>query len=97
MPESFPYRAKAFFAFEEIDGVDVCFFGVHVQVSCFLLLLLSTDAVSIHNISYNNPLYYRNMAPMLHIPISGESICLTSTRFISSDRDIFVLLYTTRY
>lgn len=31
MPESFPYRAKAFFAFEEIDGVDVCFFGVHVQ------------------------------------------------------------------
>ncbi|XP_039255254.2 CREB-binding protein-like isoform X2 [Styela clava] len=31
MPETFPYRAKAFFAFEEIDGVDVCFFGVHVQ------------------------------------------------------------------
>jgi E1A/CREB-binding protein len=31
MPESFPYRAKALFAFEEIDGVDVCFFGMHVQ------------------------------------------------------------------
>jgi len=31
MPESFPYKAKAFFAFEEIDGVDICFFGVHVQ------------------------------------------------------------------
>uniref|UniRef100_H2YZW9 histone acetyltransferase n=1 Tax=Ciona savignyi TaxID=51511 RepID=H2YZW9_CIOSA len=31
MPETFPYRAKAFFAFEEIDGVDLCFFGVHVQ------------------------------------------------------------------
>ena len=31
MPESFPYRAKAMFAFEEIDGVDVCFFGMHVQ------------------------------------------------------------------
>ena len=30
-PESFPYRAKAMFAFEEIDGVDVCFFGMHVQ------------------------------------------------------------------
>nr|NVI75997.1 nejire [Cucujiformia] len=27
----FPYRAKALFAFEEIDGVDVCFFGMHVQ------------------------------------------------------------------
>lgn len=30
-PGSFPYRAKAMFAFEEIDGVDVCFFGMHVQ------------------------------------------------------------------
>ena len=27
----FPYRAKALFAFEEIDGADVCFFGMHVQ------------------------------------------------------------------
>ena len=32
IPESFPYKAKAFFAFEEVDGVDICFFGVHVQV-----------------------------------------------------------------
>ncbi|XP_063791096.1 CREB-binding protein isoform X3 [Pseudophryne corroboree] len=31
MPDSFPYRTKALFAFEEIDGVDVCFFGMHVQ------------------------------------------------------------------
>lgn len=31
MPESFPYRTKALFAFEEIDGVEVCFFGMHVQ------------------------------------------------------------------
>ncbi|EDV20569.1 uncharacterized protein TRIADDRAFT_60973 [Trichoplax adhaerens] len=30
-PESFPYRAKALFVFEEIDGTDVCFFGMHVQ------------------------------------------------------------------
>ena len=29
--DGFPYRAKALFAFEEIDGVDVCFFGMHVQ------------------------------------------------------------------
>lgn len=27
----FPYRAKALFAFEEVDGIDVCFFGMHVQ------------------------------------------------------------------
>nr|XP_021329191.1 CREB-binding protein isoform X4 [Danio rerio] len=31
MMEAFPYRTKALFAFEEIDGVDVCFFGMHVQ------------------------------------------------------------------
>ncbi|XP_051550123.1 CREB-binding protein-like isoform X2 [Myxocyprinus asiaticus] len=31
MCESFNYRTKALFAFEEIDGVDVCFFGMHVQ------------------------------------------------------------------
>ncbi|GFN74631.1 Creb-binding protein, partial [Plakobranchus ocellatus] len=31
VPESYPYRAKAMFAFENIDGVDVCFFGMHVQ------------------------------------------------------------------
>lgn len=29
----FPYRAKALFAFEEVDGADICFFGMHVQVS----------------------------------------------------------------
>lgn len=31
LPEQFPYRAKALFAFEDIDGIDVCFFGMHVQ------------------------------------------------------------------
>ena len=31
MCESFPYRTKALFAFEDIDGADVCFFGMHVQ------------------------------------------------------------------
>lgn len=31
----FPYRAKALFAFEEVDGTDICFFGMHVQV-CYL-------------------------------------------------------------
>ncbi|XP_077308681.1 histone acetyltransferase p300 [Lithobates pipiens] len=31
MAESFPYRTKALFAFEEVDGVELCFFGMHVQ------------------------------------------------------------------
>ena len=30
-PSQFPYKSKAMFFFEEIDGVDVCFFGMHVQ------------------------------------------------------------------
>lgn len=30
-PDSFPYRAKALFAFEDFNGTDVCFFGMHVQ------------------------------------------------------------------
>ena len=31
IPLDMPYRTKALFAFEEIDSVDVCFFGMHVQ------------------------------------------------------------------
>ncbi|MCL4122459.1 UNVERIFIED_CONTAM: hypothetical protein GTU68_034122, partial [Idotea baltica] len=31
LSNDFPYRAKALFAFEEIDGTDVCIFGMHVQ------------------------------------------------------------------
>ena len=31
MQGSFPYKARAIFAFQEQDGADVCFFGLHVQ------------------------------------------------------------------
>ena len=30
-PEQFPYQTKTLFAFEVIDGVDVCFFGMYMQ------------------------------------------------------------------
>ena len=40
MLNDFPYRARAMFAFEEQDGVDVCFFGMHVQVIVGLVLVL---------------------------------------------------------
>ena len=29
--ETYPFKTKAIFAFEEIDGTDVVFFGMHVQ------------------------------------------------------------------
>lgn len=31
MQADFPYRAKALFAFQELEGKTVCFFGMHVQ------------------------------------------------------------------
>lgn len=31
MTAEFPYRAKALFAFQEVEGKSVCFFGMHVQ------------------------------------------------------------------
>lgn len=34
----FPYRAKALFAFEEVDGADICFFGMHVQVTIIITI-----------------------------------------------------------
>ncbi|CAF2740739.1 unnamed protein product [Rotaria sp. Silwood2] len=31
IPDGYPYRTKAIFAFQEIDGMDVVLFGMHVQ------------------------------------------------------------------
>lgn len=51
----FPYRAKALFAFEEVDGADICFFGMHVQVRTtlykiiyYLIVIFSYDEWDIY-------------------------------------------------
>merc|ERR1711972_938542 len=31
LAETFPYKAKALYAFQDYEGVDTCFFGMHVQ------------------------------------------------------------------
>ena len=58
MMNDFPYRARAMFAFEEQDGVDVCFFGMHVQVSflttkigevMLIVIILRSTGVSVLN------------------------------------------------
>jgi len=51
MLDNFPYRARAMFAFEEQDGVDVCFFGMHVQVPYppILLIVPSTLQILVFN------------------------------------------------
>lgn len=41
----FPYRAKALFAFEEVDGADICFFGMHVQVRSLFYLFWRLGSV----------------------------------------------------
>ena len=71
MPESFPYKAKAFFAFEEIDGVDICFFGVHVQVRLsfrhlghvYILLWLGNDCVLAVIVSLPSRFYALHFLP----------------------------------
>ena len=54
MLNNFPYRARAMFAFEEQDGVDVCFFGMHVQVKFFSDLLQPLKPATTHTTSFRH-------------------------------------------
>ena len=35
-PDTFPYRDKAIIMFQKCDGLDICFFGMYIQVLCVL-------------------------------------------------------------
>lgn len=71
MMNDFPYRARAMFAFEEQDGVDVCFFGMHVQVRKYWdtnLLETRSQTISIFRstvVSVLSPTPEGSMLPIL--------------------------------
>ena len=87
MLNDFPYRARAMFAFEEQDGVDVCFFGMHVQVyrqqNCYEM--------------FSDTICYRSMAVSVPSQTPGECMWPTWTLFISSNQDTSEQQCITRY
>ena len=88
MMNDFPYRARAMFAFEEQDGVDVCFFGMHVQVESHLSHRANkvlTDVI------------IRSTGVSVLSQTPGESTSPTLTLFTSSSRGTSGLLSTTRF
>ena len=88
MMNDFPYRARAMFAFEEQDGVDVCFFGMHVQVS---VITNNKDK------QFINGSIRRNMEASVPSPTPEESMWPIWTRFISSNQDILELQFIMKY
>ena len=84
----FPYRARAMFAFEEQDGVDVCFFGMHVQVS------VNTNNDDKH---LTNNSICRNMVASVPSPTPGESMWPILTQSIFLSQDILELQFIMKY
>ena len=88
MMNDFPYRARAMFAFEEQDGVDVCFFGMHVQVS----VNINNEVKQTINDSIS-----RNMEASVPSPTPGESMWPILTQSISLSQDILELQFIMKY
>ena len=88
MMNDFPYRARAMFAFEEQDGVDVCFFGMHVQVS---------ENINNEDKHFINDLICRNMEVNVPSLTPGGSTWLILTQSISSSQDTSELQFIMKY
>lgn len=100
MPETFPYRTKALFAFEEIDGVDVCFFGMHVQEYGSECAFPNTRYEHLDIVSNMLPLLFELVVlivlSFLLSPCADGSTYHTLTVFTSLDLVFYGLQFTMR-
>ena len=89
MMNDFPYRARAMFAFEEQDGVDVCFFGMHVQVYI-------NQCSAVYQ-CFNAKYLCRSTAASVPSQIQGGSTSPIWTLSISSSRGTSELQFIMKY
>ena len=82
----FPYRARALFAFKEIDGVIVCFFGMHIQDYKSILLNMHVRKGHVHNNNFFESKLCTSPVRKIVLEISENTllfsklgICLTYT------------------
>ena len=77
------------FAFEEQDGVDVCFFGMHVQV-CYEIFCIVLKCFLLRNIfliMYYKHILFRSTEVNVHSLIPEEFTLPTLIPFISSNQE----------
>jgi Histone acetylation protein len=75
MLDNFPYRARAMFAFQEQEGADVCFFGMHVQV------FLTWQVRSLMYIApFLDSYFYKDIAISFCCSVRFDPLCDKSAR-----------------
>lgn len=101
-PNQFPYRTKAMFVFEEIDGVDVCFFGMHVQEygsDCQApntrWVGLRTGCDVILHIHHGSRKYVQKYSdPFATILIVNEIWLVDQSNYVAKKKKMYVCVYT---